>query len=225
VKKTYYFFILGFLLFQVSQSQIRNQRDTPQLLAQDIQNAKRYIKTQDTAAKSRISKFLDSMYVGHINQIKEFSKDNSCSRCYESLRLSWAFQGINYSSLKIEIESYSGLDEPSKLSEHALFDLSTGREILLYDLVAQDKKTLFLQRLNRKLEEARTKFKACNPHQEDPFPETILEEQLIQLRVDANGVFINDVLASNLDKNCESEIRLNFKEATPYFSKKLFILN
>jgi hypothetical protein len=165
------------------------------------------------------------MYVGHINQIKEFSKDNTCSRCYESLRLNWAFQGINYSSLKIEIVSYNGIDEPSRLTEHSLFELSTGREILLYDLIAQDKKSLFLQRLNRKLEEVRIKFKTCNPNTEDPFPETILEEQLIQLRIDANGVFVNDVLTSYLDKNCESEIRLNFKEATPYFSKKLFILN
>lgn len=223
--KTYYFFVFSYLLFQVSHSQIHNQLDTPKLLAQDIENAKRDIKIQDTASKSRISKFLDSMYVGHINQIKEFSNDKTCSRCYESLRLRWAFQGVNYSSLKIEIESFSGLDEPSRLSEHALFDLSTGREILLYDLIAQDKKSLFLQCLNRKLKEARTKFKTCNPNQEDPFPETILEEQLIQLRIDANGIFINDLLASYLDKNCESEIRLNFREATSYFRKKLFILN
>lgn len=225
MNNTYYFGIICFLCLTTAFAQIRNQRDTPELLAQDIFIAKRDLHVKDTSSKSRISKFLDSMYVGHLNQIKEYNRTETCNRCYESLRLNWTFMGLNYYSLKIEIESYSGIDEPSRLSEHALFDLNTGREVAVYDLIMQEKKPLLLQRLNRKLEEARSKFKACNPIQEDPFPETIQEEQLMQLRVDTKGIFINDVMVSNLNKNCESEIRLDFKDAALYFNKKLFVLN
>ena len=212
------------LIIPFGNAQTLQQKDTPALLMEDILTVKRDLRSATTSSRNRIAQFLDSLYIGHLNQVQELNKTSKCAQCYEMVRVKWVYNGKFHGSLKIDIQAFTGKDEPVEYTDYALFDLTSGQECYLYDLISQNKKEDLLVRLNQKLEEARIKLKSCKPLQEDPLPEKIYEEQLMQLRLDQKGIFVHDIYIAPSHSQCNPEIRLDFNEAKAYFNPAVFII-
>ena len=212
------------LIIPFGNAQTLQQKDTPALLMEDIITVKRDLRSATTSSRNRIAQFLDSLYIGHLNQVQELNKTSKCAQCYEMVRVKWVYNGKFHGSLKIDIQAFTGKDEPVEYADYALFDLTSGQECYLYDLISQNKKEDLLVRLNQKLEEARIKLKSCKPLQEDPLPEKIYEEQLMQLRLDQKGIFVHDIYIAPSHSQCNPEIRLDFNEAKAYFNPAVFII-